>query len=150
MSKLLILLAKYKIDHTDPEVWMKLALLLAIDHVPGFQIKSLKKKTGDKWRDGLGEQLVRDVETLRDRHEKMNATEAVRGLKASSPIWKQYTLQNLQARYDEAKGRRGRINKALSGWIEYMRHPEQFELDRSSLEKKFGHLSISKLKNYFD
>jgi hypothetical protein len=150
ISKLLILLAKYNIDHTDPEVWMKLALLLSIDHVPGFQIEPLKKKTGQKWRDGLGEQLVRDVETLCDRHKKMKATEAIRRLRASSPNWKKYTLGNLQARHDEAKGRRKKRNKALSDWIEYMRHPEQFELDRSSLKKKFGHLTISNLKNYFD
>jgi hypothetical protein len=44
-QKLLLLLDHFKIPRTDPDCWRKLALCLAVVHVPGFQV-AIRRKSG--------------------------------------------------------------------------------------------------------
>jgi hypothetical protein len=63
----------YSIGPDEPDAGMSLAVKLALAHVPGMQVlQEPPKRRGRKrsWKDGLGIELVRDVEALRQT-EKM-------------------------------------------------------------------------------
>ena len=69
----------YAIDPGEPDAWMHLAVMLASAHVPGMQVRyELQKLRGRKrsWKDGLGIELVRDVDALRQA-KKMNYEQAI-------------------------------------------------------------------------
>jgi hypothetical protein len=67
-EKIHLLFKHYKIDPSDEQSWEKLALQLALDHVPGLQL-ALRPKAGakPKWKTGLGDELVRAVEDVKSR-----------------------------------------------------------------------------------
>jgi hypothetical protein len=95
----------YAIDPAGPDPGMRLALMLAIAHVPGMQVRSELRRRGRKriWKDGFGSELVRDVAELRQT-KKMNYEQAVAELqKNKKKPWQDYTLPNLITRHREAR-----------------------------------------------
>ena len=69
----------YSIDPDEPDAGMCLAAKLALAHVPGMQVRhELRKLRGRKrsWKDGLGIELVRDVDALQQT-KRMNYEQAI-------------------------------------------------------------------------
>jgi hypothetical protein len=102
-----------------PNAWEKLAIFLALTHVPGMQvIHEPKGKRGRKpsWKDGLANEVLNEVKALRPGHNSYEA--AIRELRADkSKIWKRYTLPNLITRHREARraeAKRRLLAKALA------------------------------------
>ena len=73
---------RYSIDPDEPDAGMCLAVKLALAHVPGMQVCHELRKRGRKrsWKDGLGIELVRDVDALRQA-KKMTTSRPSRSLK---------------------------------------------------------------------
>ena len=96
----------FGIDPEEPDAWVRLALKLASAHVPGMQVRyAFRKRRGRKpsWKDGLGIELVRDVDALRQT-KKMNYEQAIKELrKNKEKPWRTYTLPNLITRHREAR-----------------------------------------------
>ena len=96
----------YWIDPDEPDAGMCLAVKFALAHVPGMQVRhELRKRRGRKpsWKDGLGIELVRDVDALRQT-KKMNYEQAIKELrKNKEKPWQTYTLPNLITRHREAR-----------------------------------------------
>src|SRR5262249_44803461 len=63
-----LLFGHYKIDLSDEQRWQRLAMRLALAHVPGLQVAN-RPKRGRKptWKTGLGDELVRAVEDVMSR-----------------------------------------------------------------------------------
>jgi hypothetical protein len=117
-EKIHLLFKHYKIDPTDEQSWQKLALQLAFDHVPGLQLRSAlpPPKVGRKptWKTGLGDKLVRAVQDHMKSKKRMRIDDAIDKLQNDkSGIWKHYTVENLGARYREAKHRQERFRKLV-------------------------------------
>lgn len=119
LVKLQSLFVWYEIDPDAPNAWEKLAIFLALTHVPGMQvIHEPKGKRGRKpsWKDGLANELLNEVKALRPGHNSYEA--AIRELRADkSKIWKRYTLPNLITRHREARraeAKRRLLAKALA------------------------------------
>jgi hypothetical protein len=94
----------YSIDPKGPNAWMYLAISLAVAHVPGVQVHyEPRKRRGRKrtWKDGLGIELVRDVEALQQT-KKLNTEQAIEELRKKEP-WLTYTQANLITRHREAR-----------------------------------------------
>ena len=105
IDKLFLLLEHYKIDQHGEHCWVKLAFRLAGDLVPGMRIvDGLRSKRGRKgtWKAGQGEDLMHDVDSLRDRT-NVTINDAIERLRKTDPRWKGYTPQNLSARLREAR-----------------------------------------------
>jgi hypothetical protein len=96
----------YSIGPDDPDPGMSLAAKLAVAHVPGMQVRhELRKKRGRKpsWKNGLGIELVREVDALRQT-KKMNNEQAIAELRNDKgKPWRTYTLPNLITRHREAR-----------------------------------------------
>jgi len=150
IRKLPTLLSKYGLDHADPEALMKLALQLAIDHVPGMQIGRARPNSGRPrtWKSGLGEHLVRDVENCRSRsRKKIGVTQAIQYLKRNSPDWGKFEVNTLETRYYEAtKELQRKARKAKSVTAAMAAFGISEEIDRDALKARFGNLTISNLK----
>ena len=96
----------YSIDPDEPDAGMCLAVKLALAHVPGMQVRhELRKRRGRKpsWKDGLGIELVRDVDALQQA-KKMNYAQAIDELRENEEKpWRAYSLANLITRHREAR-----------------------------------------------
>src|SRR5262245_28863651 len=96
----------YSIDPDEPDAGMCLAVTLALAHVPGMQVlHEPQKRRGRKrsWEDGLGSELVRDVDALR-QNETMNDKQAIETLRNDKKSrWSSYSQANLIARHREAR-----------------------------------------------
>jgi hypothetical protein len=108
VKKIEALLAWYEIDPAAPDAWIKLAVTLALAHVPGLKVvHDLKRSRGRKktWRAGLGIELVRDVEAvLKAKPPRTTTADAIRFLmKDKTRIWKDHTEPNLLTRHREAR-----------------------------------------------
>lgn len=94
----------YRIDPDSEDSWYSLALALAIEHVPGLRvIYAIRPKHGRKrsWKAGLGDELIRDVDTLQKKLKiKMSAACL---LLSKDDKWRQYSEQNLVTRHREAR-----------------------------------------------
>jgi hypothetical protein len=103
-EKMRLLFEHYKIDPSDEQRWEKLAISLAFEHVPGLQLAN-RPKPGRKatFKTGLGDQLVRAVEDVKSRTGK-RTKEAIAEL-LKEPEWREYSSQNLKARYWETRAR---------------------------------------------
>ena len=87
---------------------------LAFEHVPGLQL-AFRPKPGRKptWKTGLGDELVRAVEDVKSRTGK-RTEDAIAKLKGESGgTWGRYTVENLGARYREAKRHQEQFRKAV-------------------------------------
>jgi hypothetical protein len=113
-EKIHLLFKHYKIDPSDEQSWEKLALQLALDHVPGLQL-ALRPKAGRKptWKTGLGDELVRAVQDVKSQT-GMRTEDAIRKLQEDKPgTWGRYTVENLGARYREAKHHQEQFRKLV-------------------------------------
>jgi hypothetical protein len=145
MRKLGILMGKYGIDESDPEAWMKLALWLSLDHVPGMQIVSRRLTRSGRpktWKAGLGERLVLDVGNLCAK-KKLATIEAIRWLKKNSPDWKRFTVQNLEVRHREAaraQQKRVSIDPQKSFTLRFF--DRMTKVDDDALRRKFASMTF--------
>src|SRR5262249_14716737 len=93
-------------DPSDEQSWQTLALKLAFDHIPGVQLRlAFLSKVGRKptWKVGLGDELVRAVQDVKSQT-GMRTEDAIRKLQEDKRgMWRRYTVENLGARYPEAK-----------------------------------------------
>jgi hypothetical protein len=113
-EKIHLLFKHYKIDPSDEQSWEKLALRLALNHVPGLQL-ALRPKAGRKptWKTGLGDELVRAVQDVKSQT-GMGTKDAIRKLQKDKPgTWGRYTVENLGASYREAKRHQERFRKLV-------------------------------------
>jgi hypothetical protein len=113
-EKIHLLFKHYKIDPSDEQSWQKLALQLAFEHVPGVQL-AFKPKVGRKptWKTGLGDKLVRAVEDVKSQTGKGTEDAIAELKKEPGGMWGRYTVQNLGARYREAKPGHERLRKLV-------------------------------------
>ncbi|MET4240778.1 hypothetical protein [Bradyrhizobium sp. RT10b] len=93
----------YSIDPDAPDAGMRLAVELALAHVPGMQVRRELRKRGRKpsWKDGLGIELVRDVAELQ-RTKRLNDEKAIKELHKKKR-WSAFTVPNLITRHREAR-----------------------------------------------
>jgi hypothetical protein len=113
-EKIHLLFKHYKIDPSDEQSWEKLALQLALAHVPGLQL-ALRPKRGRHrtWKAGLGDELVREVQDVKSQT-GMRTEDAIRKLQKDKPgTWGRYTVVNLGARYREAKRHQEQFRKLV-------------------------------------
>jgi hypothetical protein len=93
----------YSIDPDEPDAGMCLAVKLALAHVPGMQVRYKRRGRKRIWKGGLGIELVRDVDALRQT-KKMSYEQAIEELqKNKNKPWRTYTLPNLITRDREAR-----------------------------------------------
>jgi hypothetical protein len=137
-QKLDLLMKHYSIP--DPNDWFSLALALAVDHVPGFQVENNfgieqigpgiglvvhtgHKKTGRRitWSVEHLEDLLDDVEKAKKRYGLTRDREALSRMarlqKWAPPAnhrggWSQW-IETLESRLQEAKALRRKVNKLL-------------------------------------
>jgi hypothetical protein len=116
VEKMLLLLEHYKIDPSDEQRWLKLAMSLALAHVPGLQVAN-RPKPGRKptWKTGLGDEFVREVEDVKFRTGK-GTKEAIAELR-KKPKWEKYFAQSLEARYREARARQKALASLREAWL---------------------------------
>jgi hypothetical protein len=113
-EKMPLLFKHYKIDPSDEQSWGKLALQLAFEHVPGLQL-AFRPKPGRKptWKTGLYDELVRAVQDVKSQTGK-RTQDAIRKLQKNNPgTWGRYTVENLGARYGEAKRHQEQFRKLV-------------------------------------
>jgi hypothetical protein len=113
-EKIHLLFKHYKIDPSDEQSWEKLALQLALDHVPGLQL-AFRPKPGRKptWKTGLGDELVRAVEDVKSRTGKGTEDAIAELQKEPGGMWGRYTVENLGPRYREAKRHQEQFRKLV-------------------------------------
>ena len=108
-AKLPALFKHFEIDPTEKNRWTRLAVALAITHVPGMRVSFDAKSKGGrprKWKAGE-EKAGEDEELLRDakrvqQGRKMSHTEVVEELRKTKR-WKGESPSNLTTRYREAR-----------------------------------------------
>jgi hypothetical protein len=101
-AKLKALFEWYSIDPADPDAWARLAIDLALNHVPGMTVRPASKKRGRvrSW-DDLYAKLLRAVEDVREE-KRMTIREAIKVLRKGSD-WRSFTQESLEIRYREAR-----------------------------------------------
>jgi hypothetical protein len=121
-EKINLLFKHYEIDPRHEQSWVQLTLRLAFDYVPGLQfVLSARSKVGREptWKTGLGDELVRAVQNQMKskkgmRARRVSTRDAIRKLQEDkSGKWGGYTVENLGARYQEAKRRQERFRKLV-------------------------------------
>jgi hypothetical protein len=119
-EKMLLLFKHYKIDPSDEQSWQKLAFSLAFEHVPGLKL-AFRPKPGRKptWKTGLGDELVRAVEDVKSRTGKRTKDAIAKLKEESGGTWGRFTVENLGARYREAKRHQEQFRKAVEAAREH-------------------------------
>jgi hypothetical protein len=105
VRKIPLLLKHHKIDPNDAQSWQKLAVRLALAHVPGLQV-SMRGGRKRTWKAGQGDKLVRAFEDVQSRTGKtgMGMKDVLVKLREDKlGMWKDFTVENLGSRYREAK-----------------------------------------------
>src|SRR5262249_50531412 len=118
VEKMRLLFEHYKIDPSDEQSWQKLAMSLALAHVPGLRLAN-RPKPGRKptWKTEPGDEWVRAVDDVKSRTGKSTKKAIAELLEESK--WRTYTsqrnisTQSLEARYWEA---RRRHQNAMTKW----------------------------------
>jgi hypothetical protein len=87
VRKIPLLFKHHNIDPSDAQSWQKLAVRLALAHVPGLQ----------------GNELVRAVEDMQSRTGMRIKNVLLKLQEDKLGMWKDFTVENLGARYWEAK-----------------------------------------------
>ena len=101
--KLHLLFAWYQIDDDDSQkCWSRLAIALALDHVPGMKIvESERSRKPSFWKDGGYRLLIEDLDAIRS-HGRMTIPQAIEALKKQKPVrWQK--RHSLEARLREAR-----------------------------------------------
>jgi hypothetical protein len=102
VRKIPLLFKHHKIDPSDAQSWQKLAVRLALAHVPGLQV-SMRGGRKPTWKAGRGDKLVR---AFKDEQSQtgMGTKGVLRKLSEDKlGEWKGLTVENLGARLREAK-----------------------------------------------
>jgi hypothetical protein len=120
VEKFWLLFKHYKIDPSDEQSWLKLAMSLALDHVPGLQVANRPRRgRKSKWPTGRGDKLVRDVDDVKSGSGSGKSTEDAIAELQEEPggMWEPYTVQNLGARYREARHRQKASVSLSEAWL---------------------------------
>jgi len=88
--------------HSDAQSWQKLAVRLALAHVPGLQV-SMRGGRKRTWKAGQGDELVRAVADMQSRTGMGTQDALVKLREDKLGMWKDLTIQNLGPRYREAR-----------------------------------------------
>jgi hypothetical protein len=113
-----LLFEHYEIDPNDEQRWLELAMSLAFAHVPGLQLAN-RPKRGPKptWKTGLDDELVRTIQDVKSQT-GMRTQDAIRKLQKDNPeTWGRYTVENLGARYREARRRQKALASLNEAWL---------------------------------
>jgi hypothetical protein len=103
VRKIPLLFNHHKIDPSDAQSWQKLAVRLALAHVPGLQVSMRGGGRKRTWKAGQGDELVRAVQDVQSRTGK-RTQDAIRKLRKDKPgTWGRYAFEGVGARYREAK-----------------------------------------------
>ena len=103
VRKIPLLFKHHKIDPSDAQSWQKLAVRLALAHVPGLQV-SMRGGRKRTWKAGKGDELVRAFEDVQSRTGKTGTKDVLVKLREDKlGMWKDFTVENLGPRYREAK-----------------------------------------------
>jgi hypothetical protein len=102
VRKIPLLFKHHKIDPSDAQSWQKLAVRLALAHVPGLQV-SMRGGRKRTWKAGQGDELVRAVEDVQSQTGMGTEDALVKLIENKLGMWKGFTVQNLGPRYREAK-----------------------------------------------
>jgi hypothetical protein len=103
VPKIPLLFKHHNIDPSDRQSWQKLAVRLALAHVPGLQVSMPGRGRKRTWKAGQGNELVRAVEDMQSRTAMGTKNVLVKLREDKLGKWKGYTVENLGARYSEAK-----------------------------------------------
>jgi hypothetical protein len=122
VAKFGLLFQHYGIDPASEDAWGHLAMSLAFDHVPGMNFAiGEKPRRGRRrsWQDGLGFELVRDVEAIqKDAERPISISAAIELLrKNKKQRWGGYTQENLVTRHREAKRRSERLRPIVEAML---------------------------------
>ena len=102
VQKIPLLFKHHNIDPSDAQSWQKLAVRLALAHVPGLQV-SMRGGRKRTWKAGQGDELVRAVEDMQSRTGMRTKDVFVKLREDKFGMWKDLTVENLGPRYREAK-----------------------------------------------
>jgi hypothetical protein len=103
-AKLPELFKHFEIDPTEKNRWARLAVALAITHVPGMRVSFDAKSKGGrpgKWKAGEDEELLRDAKRVQ-QGQTMTFAEVVREL-LKTERWGKETFENLYVKYRKAR-----------------------------------------------
>jgi len=115
-EKMRLLFEHYKIDPSDEQSWQKLAMSLALAHVPGLQFaKRPKRGRKPTWKTGLGDEWVRAVDDVKSRTGKRTG-DAIAELQKGG-MWKNDDPKSLAARYREWKRRQKALASLREAWL---------------------------------
>jgi hypothetical protein len=93
----------YKVDPHDKNCWRRLAFGLAFAHVPGLQISMRGGGRKRTWKAGQGDELVRAAEDVQSQTGMGTKDALVKLIENKLGMWKDFSVQNLGARYREAR-----------------------------------------------
>jgi hypothetical protein len=106
VRKIPLLFEHHKIDPSDAQSWQKLAVRLALAHVPGLQVSMRgggRKQTWKAEQGKQGNELVRAIEDMQSLT-GMSMKDVLAKLREDKlGMWKDFTVENLGTRYREAK-----------------------------------------------
>jgi hypothetical protein len=115
IAKLPELFRHFGIDPAEKHCWSKLAVALAIKHVPGMRVSYAAKSKGGRpptWIAGQDEELFRDAEEVRQQL-SIGFEEAIRRLQIiKSEKWGRFSFENLNARYGEVRRKKEALQNA--------------------------------------
>jgi hypothetical protein len=103
VRKIPLLFKHHNIEPSDAQSWQKLAVRLALAHVPGLQVSMRGSGRKRTWKAGQGNELVRVAEDMQSRTGMRMKNVLVKLREDKLGVWKHYTVENLGARYREAK-----------------------------------------------
>jgi hypothetical protein len=103
VRKIPLLFKHHNIEPSDAQSWQKLAVRLALAHVPGLQVSMPGRGRKRTWKAGRGNELVRVAEDMQSRTGMRMKNVLVKLREDKLGVWKHYTVENLGARYREAK-----------------------------------------------
>jgi len=106
VQKIPLLFKHHKIDPNDAQSWQKLAVRLALAHVPGLQVSMRGGGRKQTWKAEQGKQgnaLVRAIEDMQSLTGMRMKDVLVKLREDKLGPWKDLTVENLGARSREAK-----------------------------------------------
>jgi hypothetical protein len=117
-EKMLLLFEHYKLDPSDEESCLTLAMSLALAHVPGLQVAN-RPKPGRKrtWKTGLDDEFGHAVEDVKFRTGKRTEDAIAELQNEPGGKWKSYTRENLAARYREWRRRQKVLASQSEAWL---------------------------------
>lgn len=101
LKKLDLLCKKYNLKQDDDSRWLMLAYNLALDCVPGFEVKfKPDKRNNMKWSPSMHVRLYRDVERKRDSKPNYSSMELCRFVIKDDPWNKRYDKSKVKTLYN--------------------------------------------------